>query len=73
MDSSSVPHLSFTTSYFGGTFDTLDVVEGVKSFKKLDSSRSLFERDDGVVRNNERDLRDSCNSVTTCKHEGSGC
>jgi len=72
MDSSSVSHFSLSTSDFDGAFDALNVSDGVEGGEELHGSGGLFEGDNGVVGNHQRDLWNPLDPVATSKHKSSG-
>jgi len=70
---SSVSQFSFASSDFLGVLDLLNVSESVEGLQQLDGSRGLFQVFDGIVGNNQRNLRNLLDSVSTSKDEGWDC
>lgn len=70
---SSVSQFSFASSDFLGVLDFLNVREGVEGLQQFDGSRGLLQIFDSVVGNNQRNLRNLLDSVTTSKDEGWDC
>lgn len=65
LDVSSVSVLSFSRSNFVGILNSFNIIESVEGLEGSDGLLGLFERVDSLVVKNQRNFRDTFNSVTT--------
>jgi len=68
---SSVSHLALTTTDVVGVLDLLDVREGVEGLEELDGSLGLDNTVESGLVDNQGDLRDLLDAVTTSHNKRS--
>jgi hypothetical protein len=71
LDVTSVSHLALTATDVAGVLDLLDVLEGIKGLEELDGLLGLDDTVESGLRDNQGDLVDLLDAVTTSHDEGS--
>ena len=71
MDVASVSHLALTTTDVVRVLDLLDILEGVDSLEELNSLLGLDNTVKSGLRDNQGDLRDLLDAVTTSHNKRS--